>query len=166
MSRSIVCPRDVAGRLVRCALGAGAEVADRLIRAVTAAVVDRLDLDAIVARVDVNRVADRVDVNRVADRVDVDRVVLRVDVDAIADRVDIDAVIARVDLVVLTRDVLQAIDLGRIVRDTSGGMAEGTVAALRVRSIRADQVVNRFADRLLHRPGTDPQRTDGLGPTP
>ncbi|WP_143676613.1 hypothetical protein [Streptomyces sp. TLI_146] len=114
----------------------------------TSAVVDRLDLDALVARVDVNRVADRVDV---------DRVVLRVDVDA---------VIARVDLVVLTRDVLQAIDLGQMVRDTSGGAAEGTVAALRVRSVRADRVVNHFADRLLHRPGADPQGTDGPGPTP
>ncbi|WP_328497741.1 hypothetical protein OHS59_37325 [Streptomyces sp. NBC_00414] len=168
-----VHPVDVAGRLARFALGTVTTVADTLIRGLTSAVVERLDLDDLVSRVDVNRVADRVDVDRVADRVDVNRVAERVEVDLVAQRVDVDriaarlnldAVLARIDLVVLTRDVLEEIDLGRIVRDTGGGMAEDTVYGLRARSMRADRMVNRLADRLLHRPDIVPGPADEAGP--
>ncbi|MET9562946.1 hypothetical protein [Streptomyces tauricus] len=147
-----VHPFDTAGRLARFALGTVADITDALIRGLAAAVVDRMDLDELVSRVDVNRVADRVDVNRIADRVEVDLVARRVDVDRIAARLNLDAVLARVDLVVLTKGVLEEIDLGRIVRDTGGGMADETVHGLRARSMRADQRVNRLADRLLRRP--------------
>ncbi|GGL87915.1 hypothetical protein GCM10010129_34710 [Streptomyces fumigatiscleroticus] len=182
--RSFANPLYVAGRLTRYARGAVGRCADALIRAVAGAVVARLDLDALVARVDVdrvadrvdvgrvaervdvNRIADRVDVERIADRVDVNRIADRVDVNRIADRVDVDAVIARIDLVVLTKGVLAEIDLGRIVRDTGGGMAGETVEAIRLRSLRADRVVNRLADRWLRRPGTNPVHEDGPGPPP
>ncbi|MEU6251930.1 hypothetical protein [Streptomyces sp. NPDC047043] len=202
-------PLDLVGRVAGFALVTAGSVADRVIRTVTSAVVDRLDLDEFAARIDVNRIADRVDVMRVAGRVDVDRIADQVDVDRIADRVDVDrvaarvdvdqvagrvdvdgiaaridldriveridvdriaarldmdAVIARIDLVELTRAVLEEIDLGRIVRDTSGGMAEETVDALRSRSMRADRRVNRVADRLLHRSGAATAQTDGHGP--
>ncbi|OKI02120.1 hypothetical protein A6A06_13620 [Streptomyces sp. CB02923] len=132
-----------------------------VLRRVVAAVVDQLDLDALVARVDVNRVAERVDVNRVADRVDVERV---------ARRVDLDAVLDRLDPVALTRQVLEEIDIGRIVRDTGGGMTGEALDAVRLRSARADRLVDAFADRLLRRNGTVPSspsaRTgdDGGGP--
>jgi hypothetical protein len=46
-------------------------------------------------------------------------------------------------------------------------MAEETVDALRARSMRADRMVNRVADRLLHRPDVVPEvpeRVDGLVP--
>ncbi|MCX4879236.1 MULTISPECIES: hypothetical protein [unclassified Streptomyces] len=207
--RSLPNPFDAAGRMVRYALGTAGSVADRVVPAVTAAVLDRLDLDGLAARIDVNRiadrvdvmrvarrldidlVADRVDVDRVADRVDiervaarmdvnsvaarldadtvaaridVDRIAARIDVDRIAARLDVDAVIDRIDLVALTRAVLEEIDLGRIVRDTSGGMAEETVDALRLSSARADRMVDRVTDRLLHRPGAAPKGTDGLAP--
>lgn len=115
-----------------------------VVRALTAAVLDQLDLDAVVDRVDVRRVADRVDVDRVADRVDVRR---------IADRVDVDAVLARIDLAALTEQVLAEIDIGRVVRDTGGGMAEETIDAFRVQSMRADRLVDRVTDRLLRRGG-------------
>ncbi|WP_190079892.1 hypothetical protein [Streptomyces longisporoflavus] len=152
-------------------------------------IVERVDVDAIADRVDVERVADRVDVNRVADRVDVQRVVDRVDVDAIAGRVDVnavadridvdrvagqvdvnriaarvdvDAVIVRIDLVALTREVLSEIDLGRIVRDTGGGMAAETTDAVRLLGRRGDRSANRFGDLLLRRAG--PARDEGAGP--
>lgn len=201
-------PRRTIERAARFGLSTAGYVTDRLIRTLTAAVVDRLDLDDVADRLDVNRVADRVDVMRVAgradvdalaDRVDVDRIIERVDVDRIIERVDvdrvaarldvdavagridldriaarvdvdriaarldIDGVIARVDLVTLTRAVLEEIDLGRIVRETSGGMADETVDALRLRSARADRIVNRVADRLLHRPAPEPPGAPGNG---
>ncbi|MFD7663763.1 hypothetical protein [Streptomyces sp. NPDC059788] len=124
------------GRLRRAAL-----------RRLVAAVVDQLDLDDLVSRVDVNRVADRVDVNRVADRVDVERVARRVDVDAMVDRAD---------PVALTRQVLDEIDVGRIVRDTGGGLTGEALDAVRLRSARADRLVDAFTDRLLRRNGTVP----------
>ncbi|WP_225891224.1 hypothetical protein [Streptomyces dioscori] len=133
-------PFDTAGRLTRFALGAAADVTDAVIRALTAAVVDRMDLDELVSRVDVNQVAERVDVDR------------------IAARLDLDAVLDRIDLAALTKGVLTEIDLGRIVRDTGGGMADETVHGLRARSVRADRMVDRIADRLLRRP--DPEQGD------
>ncbi|MFD0420016.1 hypothetical protein, partial [Streptomyces sp. NPDC127108] len=145
---------------------------DALLRELISAVVERIDLDALVSRVDVNRVADRVDVNRVAERVDVNRVADRVDVvrvadrvdvNQVADRVDVRAVVARVDLVPLTLEVLTQIDLGRIVRDTGGGMTKETLDAFRERSMRADRMVNQVADRLLRRNGT--VRASGEGGT-
>ncbi|MEU2793301.1 hypothetical protein [Streptomyces sp. NPDC007100] len=121
----------------------------RLVASVVAAVVAQLDLDDLVSRVDVDRVADRVDVDRVADRVDVDRIARRVDLDALLDRVDMAA---------LARQVLEEIDIGRIVRDTGGGMTVEALDAVRLRSARADRLVDAFTDRLLRR--------DGNGRTP
>ncbi|MER8008079.1 hypothetical protein [Streptomyces sp. NPDC094149] len=204
----LVDPRRTIERAARFGLSTAGQVTDRLIRTLTAAVVDRLDLDDLAGRLDVNRVADRVDVmrvagrvdidaladqvdvdrivervdvnrvaarldveavagrvdlDRIAERIDVDRIAARIDVDRVAARLDIDGVIARVDLVTLTRAVLEEIDLGRIVRETSGGMADETVDALRLRSARADRMVNRVADRLLHRPAPETPRADGDG---
>ncbi|MEV1022084.1 hypothetical protein [Streptomyces sp. NPDC050264] len=143
-------PAGLVARCARYALDTLADVTGALIRPVVTAVLDRIDLDAVVARVDVNRVADRVDVERIAARVHVNR---------IADRVDVDRVIARIDLVGLTREVLREIDLGRIVRDTGGGMTAETVDAIRLLGQRGDRSVNRLADRLLGRAGAPPDTT-------
>ncbi|MGH4030251.1 hypothetical protein ACQB60_15070 [Actinomycetota bacterium Odt1-20B] len=131
-----------AARRARRALDGVAGAADAVVRTLIEAVLDRVDLDALVSRVDVNLIVERVDVNQVAERVDVDQV---------ADRLDIDAVIARIDLVGLTRDVLNEIDIGRIVRDTGGGMAAETGEAIRLLGRRGDRTVNQLADRLLGR---------------
>ncbi|MFE6157899.1 hypothetical protein ACFQ7F_03135 [Streptomyces sp. NPDC056486] len=202
-------PVAFVARRARSVLGIVDEAAGTVIRALTAVVLDRIDLDDLVARVDVNRIADRVDVRRVADRVDVEtiadrvdvnriaeridirritdrvdveaiadrvdvngiaervdvnRVADRIDVDQVADRVDVDAVIVRIDLVGLTRDVLSEIDVGRIVRDTGGGMAAETADAIRLLGKRGDRSVNRFSDRLLKRAG--PPQDNGAGPPP
>ncbi|MGW1750541.1 hypothetical protein ACWCRD_33985 [Streptomyces sp. NPDC002092] len=121
--RSLVDPFDVTGRLTRYALGAAGPAVDRLVRAGTAAVVDRLDLDGLAARIDVDRIADRMDVMRVARRIDIDLIADRVDVDRIADRVDVNRVTARVD----ADEIAARLDVDRIAARID--VVAGTVAS-------------------------------------
>jgi hypothetical protein len=140
-----------------------AEVTARaLVAAVAAAVLEEVDLDAVVARVDLDQVVDRLDLDQVVDRLDLDRVAGRIDIDAIAARIDVDAVVARLDLAGLSEQVLDEVDLGELIRESSGTMATETVDALRVQGMRADRLLSRVVDRLLQRKGerhTDPIAT-------
>ncbi|MBO4253941.1 hypothetical protein [Streptomyces griseorubiginosus] len=120
--------------------------ARRLVQVLAAAVLDEIDLDA------------------VADRLDVDRVASRLDVDRVASRIDIDAVLARVDLVTYTELVLEEMDIGRVVRDTGGSITAETLDAFREQNARADRLVQRIADRLLRRAGTDSTNRPAAGP--
>ncbi|HET7518342.1 MAG TPA: hypothetical protein VFN05_11720, partial [Actinomycetes bacterium] len=142
------------------------EAAARAIRgviaALAAAVLDEVDLDQVVARVDLDRIVDRVDPNAIAaridldelvDSVDIDAIAKRIDLDAIVARVDIDAILARVDLPALTEEVIDEVDLGEIIRESSSTMATETVDALRVQGMRVDGLVSRVIDRLLLREG-------------
>jgi hypothetical protein len=142
------------------------------------AVVDRVDIDALAAQLDLDAVTARVDVNGVAARLDPDPVVLRVDVDAVASRIDLDALIARVDpdsvakrldvdavvarvdldaivarldLPRIALEVIAAIDLPEIVRESTGSAASEVVRGIRAESVQADDAVARIVDRLLHR---------------
>ena len=142
------------------------EAATRAIRgviaAVAAAVLDqvdldqvlaRVDLDQVVARVDLDQVVDRVDLDAVAQRIDLDAIVNRIDLDAIVARVDINAILARVDIPALTEEVIDEVDLGEIIRESSSTMASETVDALRVQGMRVDGLVSRIVDRILLREG-------------
>jgi hypothetical protein len=142
------------------------EVATRTVRAViaalAAAVLDGIDLNQVVARVDLDRIIDRVDPNQIAGRIDLDRIVERIDIDAIAARIDLDAIaaqvdigaiVARLDLPGLTEQVIEEIDLGELIRESSSTMASETVDALRVQGMRADGLVSRVLDRILLRQG-------------
>ena len=133
-------------------------------------VVDRMDLDRIVDRIDPNQIAgrldlgeivDRVDVDAIARRIDLEAVVARLDLDAIVAQVDIDAILARVDLPELTEQVIDEVDLGEIIRESSSTMASETVDALRVQGMRVDGLVSRIVDRILQR---DEQRHTGPPP--
>ena len=116
------------------------------------AVAGRLDLDAVAARLDVEAVVDRLDLTRIVrERVDLDGLVAGVDVDAVAARLDIDRVIARIDLVGLAEDVIAAIDLPEIIRESSASVASDTVRGARMQGISADEAVGRAVDRLRHR---------------
>jgi hypothetical protein len=150
--------RELAARAIRA-----------LIAALVAAVVDEVDLDQVVARVDLDRIVDRINLNQIAaridldqivDRVDIDAIAARIDLDAIADRidldaivarVDIDAILARVDLPALTEQVIDEVDLGEIIRESSSTMASETVDALRVQGMHIDGLVSRLVDRVLLR---------------
>jgi hypothetical protein len=164
----------------RRAQEAAARAVRALLAALVAAVLDQIDLDEVVARVDLDQVVARIDLdrivhrinpNQIAARIDLDEIVDRVDVDAIANRIDldaivqrinldsivarldIDAILARVDLPGLTEQVIDEVDLGEIIRESSSTMASETVDALRVQGMRVDGLVSRIVDRILQREG-------------
>jgi hypothetical protein len=146
----------------RRAQEAAARAVRALIAALVVAVLDEVDLDQVVARVDLNQVVARVDLNQIAaridldeivDRIDLDAIAARIDLDAIVARIDIDAVLARVDLPALTVQVIDEVDLGEIIRESSSTMASETVDALRVQGMRVDGLVSRIVDRILLRDG-------------
>ena len=121
-----------------------------LVAAVVAAVLEQVDLNAVVARVDLDRIVERIDLDRIAERIDLD---------AIAARIDVGAVVARLDLAAITEQVMDEVDIGQVIRESSGTMATETVDALRVQGMRADHLLSRIVDRVLLRRGerhTDP----------
>jgi hypothetical protein len=113
----------------------------------------RIDLDEIVDRVDVDAIAKSIDQDAVVQRIDLDAIVAGIDLDAIVARVDIDAILARVDLPGLTEQVIDEVDLGEIIRESSSTMASETVDALRIQGMRVDGLVSRIVDRILQREG-------------
>jgi hypothetical protein len=116
-------------------------------------IIDRINPNQIAARIDLDEIVDRVDVDAIAQRIDLDAIVQRVDLDAVVARVDIDAILARVDLPGLTEEVIDEVDLGEIIRESSSTMASETVDALRVQGMRVDVLVSRIVDRILQRDG-------------
>jgi hypothetical protein len=117
------------------------------------AIVERIDVGAIVERVDVGAIVERVDLDAIASRIDLDAIASRIDLDAIVARVDLDAIVSRIDLAGLTEQVMDEVDLGEIIRESSSTMATETVDALRVQGMRVDGLVSRIADRILFRQG-------------
>jgi hypothetical protein len=124
-------------------------------------IVERIDLNQIAARIDLNEIVLRIDIDAIAERIDLDAIVARIDLDAIVARVDLDAVLGRVDLPALTEQVIDEVDLGEIIRESSSTMASETVDALRVQGMRVDGLVSRIVDRVLLRQG---QRQTGPFP--
>jgi len=110
-----------------------ADTARALVGAIAAVVLEQVDVDAVVTKVDLNRIVERIDLN------------------AIAARIDFDAVVARVDMAGLTEQVMDEVDLGEIIRESSGTMAAETVDALRVQGMRVDRLLSRVVDRVLQR---------------
>jgi hypothetical protein len=127
-------------------------LAAALVPAVTAAVLDRLDLTALVReRVELDSLVAGVDVDAVAARVDVDVIAARVDVDTIAARVDVDAIVDRLDLVTIANRVIDGIDLPEIIRESTGTVTGEMVRDVRMRGIEADRAVAGLAARFLRR---------------
>lgn len=109
-----------------------------------------LDLDAAVARVDLDAAVGRLDLNAVINRLDLTEIVL--------ERVDLERVVAAVlqriqpaDLVGPVEEIIDAIDLPEIIRESTGSMASDTVRGARMHGIAADEAVARAVDRLLLR---------------
>jgi hypothetical protein len=96
--------------------------------------------------------------------VDLDAIAARIDLDAIAARIDLNAIVASLDLAGLTEQVIDEVDLGEIIRESSGSMATETVDALRVQGMRGDQLVSRLVDRVLLRKGERPTGSGAVGP--
>lgn len=115
-----------------------------------------LDLDTLVATVDLDAVVRRVDLEAAVRRVDLDAVVGLVDLDVVVGRVDLDAAIARVDLVGIAREVIAAIDLPEIVRESTGALSSDVVRTIQAEGMHADDAVAGFVDRLLRRRRAEP----------
>ena len=128
-------------------------VLDEVLRRVdlTAKVTQYVDVDRLAAAVDLNAAAERIDVNAVASRVDLDLAASRIDVDAVASRVDLDAIVRRLDLIGIAEEVIAAIDLPEIIRDSTGSIASDTVHGTRMQAIAADEAVARVRHRLWTR---------------
>jgi hypothetical protein len=122
-------------------------------------VVRAVDLDAAVSRVDLDAVVRRIDLDAAVARVDLDAAVADVDIDAIASRLDLDAVIDRIDVVAMVEEVIAAIDLPAIIRDSTGSMASETVRGARMTGISADEAISRSLERYLFRRRRSPVTT-------
>jgi hypothetical protein len=135
--------------------------------------VTRIDLDAAISRVDLDKAAARLDLDAAVRRIDLDALVRRIDLEAATERIDItalvlervdldaivDRVLAHLDLASLTQQVLEAIDMPEVIRESSGAMASDTVREIRMQGVAADQAVRRAMERL--RGHERPIRTSG-----
>jgi hypothetical protein len=115
------------------------------------ALLARVDPNSVVSRVDLDTVLSRIDLNEVASRIDVDAILRRVEPDAVVARVDIDAVLDRLDLAALAREVIEAIDLPDVLRQSSGAVSSEAARVVRAEGMQADESVARFVDRVLRR---------------
>ena len=75
-------------------------------------------------------------------------------------RLDIDAVIERIDLIAMVEEVIAAIDLPAIIRDSTGSMASETVRSARMTGISADDAISRGLERHLFRRRRAPLASD------
>jgi hypothetical protein len=116
------------------------------------AIVRRVDIEAIVRTLDLDAIVDRVDLDRVASHLDLDAIMQRVEPDAIVARVDVEAVLDRLDLAAIARQVIEAIDLPGILRQSTGAVSSQAARVVRTEGMNADESVARFVDRVLRRP--------------
>ncbi len=137
------------------AIAEGIDVDAVVARADLDAAMARADLDAVIARVDLDGAVARVDLDAVVSRLDIDAIAKRLDVDAVIALVDVDAALARLDLAGIARQVIDAIDLPEILRQSTGTVASEAVRGVRVEGVAADDAVARFVDRLLRRSRPD-----------
>lgn len=147
-------------------------VLDEVVRRtdLTALVLKYVDLDGVVEAVDLDAAVSRVDLDAVAQRLDLDAVALRLDIEAVLNRLDltqlvvqrvdldvlVSEVLAHLDLAGLAAEVIEAVNLPEIIRDSTGSMASETVMGARMQGIAADETVARIRDRLLLRRGHGP----------
>jgi hypothetical protein len=133
--------------------GGATETIRGLLRRAVEAAVPAVDLtELVLVHVDLDTLAAGIDLDRIASPLDLDPIMHRVDPDAIVARVDVDAVIGRVDLAELAREVLAAIDLPEILRESTGAVSSQAPRAVRTEGMNADESVSRFVDRVLRRP--------------
>jgi len=146
--------------------GASRRLADSfvnaLLRSVTIAVIERLDLDEVLSRVDIQAIVAGLDIDAIVAQVDVQRVVAGLDLDAIVAQVDLNAVVERVDLPKVTEQVFDEVDLGQVIRESTGSITGETVDALRYQGMNLDRSLSRIVDRMLLRK----RRGDGVTSAP
>jgi hypothetical protein len=113
--------------------------------------VSELPIDSIVSSVDIDALLERVDVERIIERVDVGQVVARVDVNAIVDRVDVQAIMGKVDIAPMAEEIIGEVDIGAIVRQSTGSITGDVVDGGRLTAMRVDGFIDRVVDHILFR---------------
>jgi hypothetical protein len=124
-------------------------------------ILDAMDLNSLIDRVDIDRALKRIDLNEVVARIDIERIVARVDVDELAAKVDLEAMIERLELAKIAEEVIDELDVGELIRDSTGSMATETVEGIRIQGMNADRFVSRLVDRAFGRRDNDDPRTPG-----
>jgi hypothetical protein len=114
-------------------------------------IITEVDIDALLERVDVERIIERVDVERIIDRVDVGQIVERVDVNAIVDRVDVQAIMTKVDIAPMAEEIIGEVDIGAIVRQSTGSITGDMVDGGRLTAMRVDGFIDKVVDHILFR---------------
>jgi hypothetical protein len=128
------------------------------------ALLEKVNVEGIIERVDVERIIERVDVEKIIERVDVENIIERVDVNAIVGRVDVQAIMGKVDIAPMAQEIISEVDIGAIVRQSTGSITGDMVDGGRLTAMRIDGFVDRVTDRILLRhkprnlavPGYDP----------
>ncbi len=136
------------------------------------ALLEKVNVEGIIERVDVEKIIERVDVEKIIERVDVENIIERVDVNAIVGRVDVQAIMGKVDIAPMAQEIISEVDIGAIVRQSTGSITGDMVDGGRLTAMRIDGFVDRITDRILLRhkprnlavPGYDPT-ADPLGDT-
>ncbi|MGZ4690724.1 MAG: hypothetical protein ACXWAY_13945 [Acidimicrobiia bacterium] len=115
------------------------------------AIVASVDIDALLDNVNVEGIIERVDVEKIIERVDVERIIERVDVNAIVGRVDVQAIMGSVDIAPMAQDIIATVDIGAIVRQSTGSITGDAIDGGRLTAMRLDGFIDRIADRILFR---------------
>jgi len=121
------------------------------------ALLERVDVQAVIRRIDVDELTARIDPDVLLARVDVDRLLDSMDPNRLLDRVDVDQLVRRIDLAAVTREAMDGIDVGEVIRESTATLGSDTVEDLRAQAMRADDLVARMVDRALRR--TEPRDT-------
>ncbi len=91
-------------------------------------------------------------VNAVVSRVDINEIVKEhVDVNEIVAQADITSILDRVPMTEIADYVIEEIDLPSLVRESTGGVADGLLSTLRFQAIQTDNFVSEIVDRIFFR---------------
>ena len=91
-------------------------------------------------------------VNAVVSRIDINEIVKEyVDVNEIVAQADITPILDRVPMTEIADYVIEEIDLPSLVRESTGGVADGLLGTLRFQAIQTDNFVSLIVDRILFR---------------
>ena len=110
-------------------------------------------------------------VDAIISRINLTEVVLdNVDIDHLVAAASMEPIIDRLPLVDLANYIIDEIDLSKIIRQSSGGIATDAVSSARVQAVEVDTMLTSIVDKLLRRgqrdgqvlaPPADSQRISG-----
>jgi hypothetical protein len=106
---------------------------------------------AVIAQLDIDRLIEQLPIDAIISEVDIDALLTRVDVDGIVSRVDLEALMNRIDIGPIAVRVLDEVDIGAIVRESTGSVTGDMLNGGRVSAMRLDAAIAKVSDKLLLR---------------